>query len=223
LQARDSAPVQSPAIGRARTALGRASERRRLERDLHDGVQSELVALIVKLAVAQQDPETPPALAHTLAALEGRAQAALDSVRNIARGIYPAVLADLGLREALCAQAARAGVNMRLVGTPPRGSEEAEEAVYFACSEAILNVVKHAGGAARVVLRFLPHQGSLVVCISDDGHGFDPDRAAEGVGLENIRDRIEDLGGTLELASKPGCGTVLTFDVPWPTGPDGGR
>jgi signal transduction histidine kinase len=213
----DSAPVPSPRTGRARDALAAASERRRLERDLHDGVQSELVALIFELAAAQQNPETPPALAYTFAAIEGRAQAALDSVRTIARGIYPPVLADLGLGEALCAQAARAAVNMRLVGTVPRGTEEAEEAVYFAGLEAIQNVVKHAGDDARVVLRLLQHRGSLVVRISDDGKGFYPDQATGGVGLQNIRHRIEDLSGTFELASRPGCGTVLTLALPWPT------
>jgi len=173
---------------RARTGLGRATERRRLERDLHDGVQSELVALIV---------------------------------RNTARGIYPPALADFGLDEALRAHAARAAVSMRLVGTAPRGTEEAEEAVYFACSEAIQNVVKHAGDGARVVLR-LHYHGSLVVRVSDDGKGFNPDQATEGVGLQNIRDRIEDLGGTFELASNPGCGTVLTLALPWPTKADRG-
>jgi signal transduction histidine kinase len=203
--------------------LGGASERRRLERDLHDGVQSELVAVIVKVAVAQQHPETPPALAQMLAAIEGQAQAALDSVRNIARGIYPPVLADLGLGEALRAQAARAAVSTRLVGTAPRAAEEAEEAVYFACSEAIQNVVKHAGEAARVVLRLIYHQGSLVVRISDDGQGFDPEQATDGVGLQSIRDRVEDLGGTVELASKPGCGTVLTVALPWPTTAERGQ
>jgi signal transduction histidine kinase len=214
---RDSAPMPIQRTRRARTALGGASERRRLERDLHDGVQGELVALIFELAGVQQDPETPPALAHTLAVIEDRAQAALDSVRSIAHGIYPPVLADLGLARALRAQATRAGVSMSLVGTAPRGSEEAEEAVYFACSEAIQNVVKHAGDEARVVLGLVHHDGSLIVRISDDGPGFDRDQATEGGGLNNIRDRIEDLSGTFGLVSKPGFGTVLTMTLPWPT------
>ena len=122
-----------------------ADDRRRLERDLHDGVQNELVALIVKLALAQEVPETPPALVETLAGLEARAQAALDSVRNIARGIYPPLLADFGLAKALRAQAARAAVDVSLEGTAPRSTEAAEEAVYFACSEAIQNAAKYAG------------------------------------------------------------------------------
>ena len=191
---RGSAPARSPGTGRVRTALGGASERRRLERDLHDGVQSELVALLVELAVAQQDPKTPRALAWTLAAIDARARAALDSVRSIARGIYPPVLADFGLAVALRAQAARAAVGLRLVGTVPHAAEEAEEAVYFACSEAIQNVVIHAGDAARVVLRLLHNHGSLVVRISDDGQGFEP-----------------------------GWGTVLTLALPWPKSVDRGR
>ena len=109
-------PMQAPRPARAPTAVPLADERRRLERDLHDGVQNELVALIVKLALAQQDAETPPALVEMLAGLEARAQAALDSVRNIARGIYPPPLADFGLAKALRAQAARAAVDVRLKG-----------------------------------------------------------------------------------------------------------
>jgi signal transduction histidine kinase len=219
----EAAPARSPGTGRARPALGGASKRRRLERDLHDAVQSELVALIARLALARQDPETPPGLAHTLAAIEDGAQAVLDSVRNIARGIYPPVLADFGLEEALRALAAAASVSMRLVGAAPRGTEDAEEAVYFACAEALQNVAKHAGNAARAQLGLLYHDGSLVVRISDDGQGFDPDPAGAGVGLRNIRDRIEDVGGTFELASKPGRGAVLTLALPWPTPVSRGR
>ena len=149
----DSEPIQTRRPPRARAAIPFADDRRRLERDLHDGVQNELVALIVKLALAQEDPETPPPLVETLAGLEARAQAVLDSVRNIARGIYPPLLADFGLAEALRAQAARAAVDVRLIGSAPRGSEAAEEAVYFACSEAIQNAAKYAGRGTRVALR----------------------------------------------------------------------
>ena len=205
---------------RAPAAAPLADDRRRLERDLHDGVQNELVALIVKLAIAQQDPETTPALVEMLAALEVRAQAALDSVRNIAHGIYPSVLADFGLVEALRAQAARAAIGVRLVGSAPRGSEAAEEAVYFACSEANQNAAKHAGLGTQVALRLRHHQGSLAVRIADDGRGFDLAHTREGAGVQNIRDRIEDLGGTFEVASSPGHGTALTISLPWPAAAD---
>jgi signal transduction histidine kinase len=210
-------PHPSSQTGRTRSTPGSASERRRIERDLHDGVQTELVALLVKLSIARQDPDVPPDVAAVLADIEGRAQVALDSVRNIARGIYPPVLADFGLHEALRAQAARADVRTSVAGTVPRGTEEAEEAVYFACSEAIQNVVKHAGDGSQVAFRLHHSQRSLVVRISDDGRGFDLGKTRQGVGLRNIRDRIEDLGGTVELAARPGRGTVITLSVPWPT------
>src|SRR5262249_1752929 len=142
--------------------------------DLHDGVQNELVALIVKLALAQQDPETPHGLAHMLTELEARAQAALDAVRNIARGIYPPQLADFGLREALRAQAARAAIRVSVIGSVPRSADEAEEAVYFSCSEAIQNASKHAGRSARMTLWLQHHDRTLTVLITDDGRGFDP-------------------------------------------------
>ena len=200
----------------ARTALGGVEERRRLEQDLHDGVQNELVALIVKLAVVAQDPDMPPALTDTLAELEGRAQAALDSVRNIARGISAPLLADLGIAEALHAQAARAAVDVSLEGTAPRSTAQVEEAVYFACSEAIQNAAKHAGRTARVTLRLHHRRKSLVVQIADDGRGFDPAHTPEGAGLQNIRDRSQAFGGTFTVASKPGCGTRLTISLPWP-------
>ena len=169
-------PMQAPRPARAPTAVPLADERRRLERDLHDGVQNELVAMIVKLAVAQQDAETPPALVEMLAGLEARAQAALDSVRNIARGIYPPLLADFGLAEALRAQAACAAVGVSLEGTAPRSTEAAEAAVYFACSEAIQNAAKYAGRATQVTLRLRHEHGALAVRIADDGRGFDPAR-----------------------------------------------
>ena len=149
----DSQPMQTRRPPQAPAAVRLADDRRRLERDLHDGVQNELVALIVELALAQEDPETPSALVDTLAGLQARAQAALDSVRNIVRGTYPPLLADFGLAAALRAQAARAAVAVRLIGSAPPGTKAAEEAVYFGCSEAIQNAAKYAGRGTRVALR----------------------------------------------------------------------
>ena len=209
-------PARAPRPARTPSSVSFAAERRRLERDLHDGVQNELVALIVKLALTQQDPRTPPAIADELARLEARAQAALDSVRGIVRGIYPPLLAEFGVAEALRAQTIRASIHVTLVGTAPRTSEEAEEAVYFACSEAIQNAAKHAGPTARVKLSLLHQHGMLAVRIADDGRGFDPARTPIGAGLQNSCERIENLGGTFKLGSTPGLGTVLTISLPWP-------
>jgi signal transduction histidine kinase len=208
---------------RVPTSAGSAAGRQRLERDLHDGVQNELVALIVKLAVAQEHPETPPALIHMLGELEVHAQVALDSVRNIARGIYPPQLADFGLREALRAQAVRVAIGASLVGTAPRSTEQAEEAVYFSCSEALQNAAKHARRNAHVTVRLVHQDEMLRVRIEDDGRGFDPARSPEGAGLRNIRDRIESLGGYVNVASRPGLGALLTLSVPWPAEGDDRR
>ena len=212
----------SPAAG-ARRAPITVDQWRRLERDLHDGVQNELVGLIVKLAAAELDPQTPPALAEMLARLQARAQAALDSLRAIARGIYPAVLADFGVEQALRSQAARAAINVTVRGAAPRSSEEAEEAVYFSCLEAIQNAAKHAGRSARVELRLRHRDGMLVVQIADDGVGFDPATTPAEGGLRNIRDRVQDLDGTFSVASKPGGGTALTLSPPWPQRAEPGR
>jgi signal transduction histidine kinase len=188
---------------------------RRLERDLHDGVQNELVALIIQLAVAGQDPRMPPGPAAMLAGLEARAQTALDAVRGIARGIYPPLLTEFGLAEALRAQAARAAIDATIVGGVPRSTEDAEEAVYFSCSEAIQNASKHAGHGARMTLWLYHRARTLTVLVTDDGGGFDPARAPQGGGLESIRDRIERLGGSFAVASERGRGTVLTISLPW--------
>jgi signal transduction histidine kinase len=149
-------PIPSTRRARTRIALGGVSDRRRLQRDLHDAVQNELVALIVKLAVAQEDPDTSVALARTLAELEALAQTTLDSVRNIAQGVYPPQLADFGVREALRAQAARVSISVSLQGTAPRSTQQTEEAVYLSCSEAIQNTANGLGTALTISLPWPP-------------------------------------------------------------------
>jgi signal transduction histidine kinase len=207
------------ATGQSSDVIGPSdvTDRRRLERDLHDGVQNELVALMVKLTLAQEDQQIPPGIADMLADLELRAQAALDSVRNIARGVCPPRLAEFGLREALRAQAMHLAIGVSVVGTVPRSHAPGEEAVYFSCSEAIQNAAKHAGRGAHVTLRLAHRRETLRVLIADDGRGFNPARTLNGAGLRNIRDRIEGLGGSFKVASRFGLGTALTISLPWPT------
>jgi signal transduction histidine kinase len=200
----------------AHAYLASGDDRRRLERDLHDGVQNELVSLIVRLQLAEEDRHTPPELAGTLAALSAGAQAALDSVREIAHGIYPSTLTAFGVQAALRAQARRASIDVSLRGTAPRSTEEAEAAVYFSCLEAIQNVAKHADRAAHTTLRLQHSKGTLAVRIQDDGRGFDPSHTPDGVGLRNIHDRIGVLAGSVKIDSKPGHGTLLTIALPWP-------
>jgi signal transduction histidine kinase len=209
-------PHPAPRQARSQAARADLLERRRLGRDLHDGVQNDLVAVIVELALAQEHPDASPALGAKLARIEARAKAALDSVRDIARGMYPSVLSDFGVPDALRAQAARATVEVSVLGAAPRSIEEAEEAVYFACSEAIQNAAKHAGSRARVEVTLAVHDDTLVVRIADDGRGFDVARTPEGAGLQIMRGRMEDVDGTLIVDSQLGRGTVLTLALPWP-------
>ena len=216
--ARDRRAVRSPA--RAPAAVLSADERRQVERDLHAGVQNELVALVVKLALAQEDAGIPPAVAKTLAGLEARARAALDTVRDIVRGTYPTQLADFGLARALRAQPARGPVDTSLEGAAPRGIEEAQAAVHFACSETIQDVATHAGRAAQIKLGLRHSHGTLATRIADDGRGFDPAQSPDGAGLRNIRERVQPLDATLRLTCTPRHGRVLTVSLPWPSGSD---
>ena len=210
--------------GPTTAALARADERQRLARDLHDGVQTELVSLMLRLKLAEEDRHTPPALAATFVALEDHAAAALASLREIAYDVYPLPLTKLGLSEALRALAARAPIRVSIAGTAPRTNNQAEATMYFCCSEAIQNAAKHAGRCAQVKLGLHHHHGMLAARIADDGLGFDPARAPDGAGLRNIRERVQaTLNGTLRLTSAPGHGTVLTISLPWPAATDGRR
>lgn len=173
------------------------------------------MALIVGISLAADDRDTPPMLAAKLSALAASAEAALDSVREIARGIYPPLLAHFGVLEALRAQAARTPIDVSLAGTAARSTEAAEAAVYFSCLEAIQNAAKHAGRSAQATLRLHHDHGTLTVRIEDDGQGFDPAHTPDGAGLSNIHDRIQTLGGTVKITSSPKHGTVLTITLPW--------
>jgi signal transduction histidine kinase len=220
LQPQPAAPLVQPITAsgptRPRRTAAEEAECRRLERDLHDSVQNELVALLVKLTLIEEDRDTPPALAGSLASAGAHATAALDSVREITLGIPPLPLTKFGVLGALRAQATRAPAEVSLHGTAPRSTEAAEVAVYFSCLEGIQNVAKHAGRDTHVTCRLHHTHGNLTVRIADDGVGFDPAQTPAGAGLGNIRDRIQTMGGSVELTSRPGRGTVLTLSLPWP-------
>jgi len=151
-----SRPALAPEATRARAPAGREDEQppdedngRCLERDLHHGIQNELVALVIKLGLAERDPGAPPELGGTLAAQAARAEATLDSVHEIAQRIYPPLLADAIVVEALREQAARGSIGMSSDGMTPWRTEQVGQAMYFSCLEAIQNVVRNAGRAAR--------------------------------------------------------------------------
>ena len=195
--------------GPARSGLGGIDARRQLKRDLHDGAQNEIVALIIKLTLAEQDPGTPPALAD-------HARSILDSVRQVACGIYRPMFADSGVVEALRAQAVRASVHMSLAGAAPRSIQPAETALYFSCLEAIQNVANHAGRTAHASLGRHHEHGVLAVRVEDEGRGFDSEDTPDGAGLRNIHGRIQALGDTVTLTFAPGLGTVLMISRPRP-------
>jgi len=200
---------------RARIASAAERERRRIERDLHDGAQQRLVALRIELELAEElirrDPERGAERVH---ALEGRVDEAIDELRALAHGIYPPVLADRGLPEALRAVAARVGIPVTVtahdVGRYP---EIVESAVYFCVLEALQNVVKHAVGVHLMRITLVGGRGRLTFGVRDDGLGMgDADRS--GQGLENMRDRMATLGGTLTVTSARRVGTVVRGTVP---------
>jgi signal transduction histidine kinase len=216
----DRTRVTGPSDERQRLSQARisaaADERRRVARDLHDGVQNELVALIVELTLAREDRDTPPTLAAKLSALGARAEGTLNTIREIAQDVHPLLLAASGFVEAIRAQAERASMTVSLEGAAPRSNINVEEATYFACLEALQNVGKHGRREARATLRVRHHNGNLAVRIEDDGGGFIRVPGREGRGLTNIRDRITAVEGTVRITSTLGRGTVVALALPWP-------
>jgi signal transduction histidine kinase len=190
-------------------------ERRRLERNLHDGAQQQLVALAVKLRLAEQLTERdPPRARGLLADLQTETGEALENLRDLARGIYPPLLADKGLVAALESQARKSAVPVRIdangVGRYP---QEAEAAVYFSCLEALQNVAKYAK-ASLATVSISDGDGGLRFEVTDDGVGFPQDATSYGTGLQGMADRLAALEGSLEVRSEPGVGTTVTGVVP---------
>ena len=208
--------AQELAASRTRLVQAEEAERRRLERDLHDGIQQELVVLIAKARLAQNQLERDPALAaETLTELQASARQAMAELRALARGIHPAVLTSRGLVEAVEAMAARSAIDVRVDASPAvreaRYAAEIEGAAYFVTAEGLANVLKHSGaGIATVVIS--SEALCLRVVITDDGHGFDPSRVRES-GLRGLRDRVEALGGHLDVETLS-SGTRLEIALP---------
>jgi signal transduction histidine kinase len=205
------------AASRARIVQAQEAERRRIERDLHDGAQQQLAALIAKIRLVRnqlaRDSSTASA---TLAEAQDDARHALDELRSLARGIYPAVLSDRGLLEAVESLASRHLVSIQIDAAPTmrgmRFAPDVEGAAYFVVSEALANTSKHASATAVVIaLRRVDH--CLDVDFTDDGVGFDPAAVATN-GLDNLRDRVSALGGSLEITSACGTGTRLQAHIP---------
>jgi signal transduction histidine kinase len=192
-------------------------ERRRIERDLHDGAQQRLVVLRLGLGIAedlaQRDAVSTRAMLRELGA---EADEAVTDLRSLAAGIYPAALHDFGLNEALRALARRAPRPARLsIDVTERCRPEVEAAVYFCCAEALQNAAKHTPAATTVAIS-VERRRDLRFRIHDDGPGFDTSHVRSGRGLTNMRDRIEAVGGTVEIRSTPATGTTVVGNVPNP-------
>jgi signal transduction histidine kinase len=207
--------VTQLADSRKRRLTAQLDERRKIERDLHDGAQQRLLALRVKLELSATELDAEhPAQARRLRGLGQEVEATIDEVRALARGIYPAVLARTGLEQSLrtVSHDAPLPTTVHARGLA-RYAHEVEATVYFSCSEALQNACKHARGATGVTIS-LWDDGQLHFAVCDDGAAFDAKAVEFGTGLTNVRDRLVALGGTMRIHSIPGRGTVLSGRLP---------
>jgi len=199
----------------ARLVAAADAERRTFERKLHDGVQQELVVLVVNLQLARELCATDPAAAGALLDQVGRdTRAALDGLRRLAAEIYPPLLDAGGLVVALRSVAADAGIVARVEAEVISGwSPELAATVYFCCLEGLQNAARHAGSSATAAVSVRREATSIVFEVADDGDGFALGRPTEG-GLRRIGDRVAALGGHLEIESEPGHGTRIRGSLP---------
>ncbi|MGH3383643.1 MAG: ATP-binding protein [Nocardioidaceae bacterium] len=202
---------------RARIVQAGDVERRRIERDLHDGAQQQLIALLARLRLARNQLRREPSrLEDTLTRLEAEVAELHRDLVELARGIHPAVLSDRGLIEAIRSRAEilplRVRVQVSGVERDARFPDEVEGAAYFVCSEALTNVMKHAA-ATHADVRLAVDHGWLVVEVADDGVGLNG-TSRRGDGLANMSDRLAALGGRLTIETAPRRGTVVTATLP---------
>ena len=204
------------AASRNRLLAKADAERQSIERNLHDGVQQDLVALRIKLELAEEAMgEDPARTRQMLNAMGSHMDEVLETLRTLARGIYPALLDRQGLDDALKSIARRSplpiSVDSQAIG---RYRRDIEAAVYFCCLEAMQNATKHAGRSAAIWVRLAQEDGHLRFEVRDSGGGFDAADTHGQHGVLNMRDRVEAVGGSLAIDSWPGRGTVVSGYVP---------
>ena len=210
---------------RLRIVAAADDQRRRIERNIHDGAQQQLLAIAAKLAAAEsvagRDEERERAL---VAQLKTETSEALGTLRELARGIYPPLLADQGLTAAVTTQASKAPRPVEVnAGGLGRYPAEIETAIYFCCLEALQNAARHAPASA-VRVSLAEDRGQVMFTVTDDGPGFDPAAVAAGSGLRNMSDRLAALGGSCQVDSYPGRGTTVAgrIGLPGPVTGNGG-
>jgi signal transduction histidine kinase len=213
---RNARLIEELRASRRRLVEAQDEERRKIERNLHDGAQQQLVALTVQLGLLERQAEDPDTVRASATRLKDALQDALDELRALARGIYPPLLADQGLAAALEAQSRKAAVPTTIesdgIGRYPR---EIESAVYFCALEALQNVAKYADATSAVV-RLGERDGRLEFEIADDGRGFDTTATSYGTGMQGMVDRLDAIGGTLEVSSESGRGTMVLGRIALP-------
>lgn len=206
--------VRELRASRQRMVTAQDEARRRLERNLHDGAQQQLVSLRIKIGLAARLAEQGRPVSEMLHQLGAEAEDAVTTMRELAHGIYPPLLAERGLEEALTSRIQRSHVSVAVEADGlGRYGQDVEAAAYFCCLEALQNVAKYADAEEVHVL--LSDEGEwLRFRVTDDGCGFDAGTIPAGAGLQNMRDRVDALGGTLTISSVPGSGTLLEGWIP---------
>ncbi len=208
------ATIDDLRASRRRLVETQDAERQKIERNLHDGAQQQLIALTIHLGLLEESADDPTAVRELVTAVKTGVRAALDDLRDLARGIYPPLLADQGLVPALQAQARKASLPVEIdadgIGRYP---QDAEAAVYFCTLEALQNITKYAS-ASRAKVGLSCSDDSLRFTVSDNGTGFDIATIRYGTGLQGMADRLAALGGALRVRSQPGHGTILSGELP---------
>jgi len=202
---------------RARLVRAGDTQRRKLERDLHDGVQQRLVKARIDLALAADLAAEDSKLRGKLEGIGHGVEQALDELRDVAHGLYPPVLSDWGLMAALKRIQPGGGASLTLRATGVgRQPAELESAIYYCCLEAVQNSIKHGGQGVQITIVLREHADELTFTVADDGPGFDPSEPHAGAGLQNMRDRLGALDGRLSIVTAPGKGTAVSGSVPLP-------
>jgi signal transduction histidine kinase len=205
--------IEDLRASRQRLVTAQDEARRRLERNLHDGAQQDLVALAIKVRLGTTAEDLAQAR-QIFGDLQADTASALANLRDLARGIYPPLLADLGLAAALGAQASKSALSVTIQADGiGRFAQDTEAAVYFCCLEALQNTAKY-GHATKAQIGLQAQNGTLQFTVSDDGTGYDTRQTPMGSGLRNMADRLAALGGRLDVRSAPGHGTTVTGQLP---------